>query len=222
MPRPAATVVPLREAPGGPEILMVRRSRGASFMADAFVFPGGRVEERDGVGEPAFRRAAVRELLEEAAIAIAEEALVPLAHWVTPSLEPKRYDTRFYLTEVDLAEVARHDEVETVEHLWSTARALLERQSRGELKLPPPTLRTLEELCPHASVRACFEFARKRPIVPIMPKITERDGQVVIVLPWDPDYSALPGEGTAIAADHPLAVGASRLVLAEGRWWKAP
>src|SRR5205085_2834456 len=41
-PRPAATVVLVRAGGdgAGPELLMVQRARGASFMADAFVFPG--------------------------------------------------------------------------------------------------------------------------------------------------------------------------------------
>jgi 8-oxo-dGTP pyrophosphatase MutT (NUDIX family) len=199
---------------------MVRRSRGASFMADAFVFPGGRVEEGDGTGEFAFRRAAVRELFEEVAVTVAEEGLVPFARWVTPSLEPKRYDTWFYLAEIGSGEVARHDDIETVEHIWSTARVLLERYERGEIKLPPPTLRTLEEIRPHASIQACMAFAKRRPILPIMPKIIESGGEALIVLPWDPEYPTLPGEGTAIHCGHPSAMGSSRIVLREGRFWK--
>ena len=61
-PRPAATVVLLRPGASGPEVLMVRRHRGSSFMADAYVFPGGRVETSDGEGEAAFAVAAAREL----------------------------------------------------------------------------------------------------------------------------------------------------------------
>jgi hypothetical protein len=44
-PRPAATVVLLREAPGGePEVFMLRRSAKSPFMPDALVFPGGAVD----------------------------------------------------------------------------------------------------------------------------------------------------------------------------------
>src|ERR1700675_3175323 len=96
-PRPAATVVVLRDSASGPEVLMVRRTRGASFMADAYVFPGGRVEPSDGEGEAAFPVAAARELREEAAITIDSSALVFFAHWITPSAEPKRFDARFFV-----------------------------------------------------------------------------------------------------------------------------
>lgn len=51
-PRPAATTLILRDAPGGGlQVLMVRRSLQASFMPGAYVFPGGAVDAADG--EPA-------------------------------------------------------------------------------------------------------------------------------------------------------------------------
>jgi 8-oxo-dGTP pyrophosphatase MutT (NUDIX family) len=67
-PRLAATVVLVREAPAGFEVLMVRRNRGASFMANAHVFPGGRLDESDG-GD--FVLAAAREAFEEAGVLLA-------------------------------------------------------------------------------------------------------------------------------------------------------
>jgi 8-oxo-dGTP pyrophosphatase MutT (NUDIX family) len=50
-PRPAATVVLVRDADGGPEALLVRRHRRSGFAADAWVFPGGVVDARDGSDE---------------------------------------------------------------------------------------------------------------------------------------------------------------------------
>lgn len=50
-PRPAATVVLLRDTAGGPEVLLLRRHRRSGFAADAWVFPGGVVDARDRSGE---------------------------------------------------------------------------------------------------------------------------------------------------------------------------
>jgi len=47
VPRPAATVVLLRDAEGGPEALLLRRHRRSGFAAGAWVFPGGMVEAGD-------------------------------------------------------------------------------------------------------------------------------------------------------------------------------
>jgi 8-oxo-dGTP pyrophosphatase MutT (NUDIX family) len=218
-PRPAATVVVLRDSPSGPEVLMVRRTRGASFMADAWVFPGGRLEAADGEGEAAFAAAAARELREEAAITVDPASLVPFAHWITPAQEPKRFDASFFVGALPAGQEAHHDTVETVDVMWATPAAVLRRYEAGELKLPPPTIRNLEDLAPHASVEAVLAWARARPITAILPKLVPIDATIAIVLPWDADYPSLPGEGAPIPAEHPVAQGASRFVLAEGRWW---
>ncbi len=46
-PRPAATVITLRDAANGYEILMLRRNLNSDFVGGAYVFPGGRVDESD-------------------------------------------------------------------------------------------------------------------------------------------------------------------------------
>jgi len=47
VPRPAATVIVLRDGPDGIETFMVRRDPRSKFAADAFVFPGGTVQSDD-------------------------------------------------------------------------------------------------------------------------------------------------------------------------------
>jgi 8-oxo-dGTP pyrophosphatase MutT (NUDIX family) len=95
-PRPAATVVLLRDGAAGPETFLVRRHEGTAFMGGAHVFPGGRVDSGDrsvaddawcdglegaqrlGALAPddavAFRVAAARELFEEAGVLLARGA----------------------------------------------------------------------------------------------------------------------------------------------------
>jgi 8-oxo-dGTP pyrophosphatase MutT (NUDIX family) len=52
VPRPAATVVVLREGDGGgSEVLLLRRSRSAGFVPGAYVFPGGRLDPADASPE---------------------------------------------------------------------------------------------------------------------------------------------------------------------------
>lgn len=65
---PAATVIVLRDAPL--ELLMIRRRADASFVPDAWVFPGGAVEPEDAreIQLDTMRIAAARELFEEAGI----------------------------------------------------------------------------------------------------------------------------------------------------------
>jgi 8-oxo-dGTP pyrophosphatase MutT (NUDIX family) len=80
-PRPASTVLLLRDAPGAIEVLMVTRNVASDFASGALVFPGGRVDSSDAdpavlarcrmvpgldARAMAFRVAAVRETYEEA------------------------------------------------------------------------------------------------------------------------------------------------------------
>ncbi len=77
-PRPAATVVLIRDGAPGPEVLLLRRHRSSGFVPGAYVFPGGRVDAADAATEvlaratgmgsvppAAFWVAAAREAFEE-------------------------------------------------------------------------------------------------------------------------------------------------------------
>src|SRR5665213_2308865 len=46
-PRPAATVITVRDSANGYEILMLRRNLNSDFVGGAYVFPGGGVDESD-------------------------------------------------------------------------------------------------------------------------------------------------------------------------------
>jgi 8-oxo-dGTP pyrophosphatase MutT (NUDIX family) len=84
-PIPAATLVVVRDcAYGPPELLMVERASGMAFAGGALVFPGGRIDEADrlfagtlGYADGAARVAAIRETIEETAIAVGVEPLPP-------------------------------------------------------------------------------------------------------------------------------------------------
>src|ERR1700712_4533589 len=73
-PRQAATVLVLRGGGERLEVLMVRRTPKARFMAGAWVFPGGAVDAHEGEGDASHRAAAVREVAEEVGIALGDPA----------------------------------------------------------------------------------------------------------------------------------------------------
>ena len=75
---PAATLIVMRDRVGAPpQLLMVERSANMAFAGGAMVFPGGRVDAADeviatayGHSDAAARIAAIRETIEESAVAI--------------------------------------------------------------------------------------------------------------------------------------------------------
>lgn len=87
-PKPAATIVLLRDADAGMEVLLLKRHRSSGFVPGAYVYPGGRTDDADAdpalmqhalkfrkAGVPAhFWFAAVREAYEETGVLLARAA----------------------------------------------------------------------------------------------------------------------------------------------------
>jgi 8-oxo-dGTP pyrophosphatase MutT (NUDIX family) len=251
-PTPAATVILFRTTPEL-QVFLLRRHRKSSFMSDAFVFPGGKVDPADGNAETA----ALRELYEEAGVLLVREATTPeqreiwrrrllgdeltfpkllaaesltpaterlhwWARWITPSVEPKRFDAEFFLAELPPDQTPSFDQKETVEELWiSPAEALL-RQTRGEIRLPPPQMRTLAELQAAGDRLAgliALSAERRAHAAPVCPRFAMFGDTFAVLLPWDPAYADAPGEGWPLPASHPLAGGVSRFVR-DGMTWR--
>src|SRR5215210_9155677 len=79
--RQAASLILLRDAQEGPEVLLVRRNPEQRFMGGAWVFPGGALHAADETP----LEAALRELEEEAAIELDRDVeVVPFSRWITP------------------------------------------------------------------------------------------------------------------------------------------
>ena len=215
-PRPAATVVVVRASADGDEfeVLMVRRNDSVAFMAGAYVFPGGRVDDADvaqasGDEALAFQIAAARELEEEAGVRVDAGELVLIAHWVTPEIEVRRYDTRFFLVRMPEGQDAAHDAGETTEFAWLTPDDAIKRCERGEIMLPPPTWTTLKRMRRHRTLGELFAWAHTVAIPRVQPQLFEQERQTILTLPGDPSYPTI--EGWEVPED-------TRFLLQDGRW----
>jgi 8-oxo-dGTP pyrophosphatase MutT (NUDIX family) len=191
--RQAATVIVLRGGDEALEVLLVKRTPNARFMAGAWVFPGGSVSDAEGSGDEAHRAAALRELDEEAGISLADPGeLVAFSRWITPAEVKIRFDTYFYLAAMPARQQARIDGEEVVDFGWFTPAAALQANHAGEILLVFPTRKHLEQLDAFASVTALLEYARGRIVQPVQPKVVLPDagsGEVArIVLPGEPGY----------------------------------
>lgn len=142
----AGTVVLLRDADAGPEVLLIRRPARGSF-AGAWVFPGGKVEPADRRESSSevddARRAGIRETREEVGLPV--DDLIALSEWRPPREAPTRIRTWFFLAMApDASPVLSPDEVEEV--AWVTAAEALARHAAGDWVLFPPTWITLHQL----------------------------------------------------------------------------
>jgi 8-oxo-dGTP pyrophosphatase MutT (NUDIX family) len=189
-PRLAATVMLLRGGDQALEVLLVRRNPSARFMGGAWVFPGGAVHADDGQGQAALRRAAARELREEAGITLPADAeLVAFARWITPAQVRIRFDTWFYLAAAPDDARATPDGAEVVGARWYAPDQALEAGRQGELSLVFPTIKQLEQLAGFTSAGALLAHARGQEIRPVQPQVVGSAETARIVLPGEPGYT---------------------------------
>jgi 8-oxo-dGTP pyrophosphatase MutT (NUDIX family) len=187
-PRPAASLILLRGADDGQEVLLVKRTPAQRFMGGAWVFPGGAVHAEDADEGAAARR----ELEEEAGIALGVETeLVPFSRWITPVGVKIRFDTWFFAAEAPPGAEVRVDGSECVDFRWITPAGALAAGERDELMLVFPTIKHLERLAETSTVAATLAAGRARPVTPVLPKVVPDGERPRVLLPGDPGYDDL-------------------------------
>jgi 8-oxo-dGTP pyrophosphatase MutT (NUDIX family) len=133
------------------------------------------------------------EVLEQERLKVASDALVPMAHWVTPpSVDTRRFDTRFFAARLPPGQVAAHDTHETTDSRWFTAAQAIATAERQAIILPPPTWVSLWEIAELSTVDRILEWAAARQITRREPRREMREGLRVLVMPH-PDFAEARG-----------------------------
>ena len=171
---PAASVIILRDPL---EVLMILRHEKSSFVPSAWVFPGGAVDEADGVAGTmeAARNAAIREVFEETSIRL-DSDLVPTSRWITPAGLPKRFDTWFFLARAPRDVEVRLQAAEATDYRWIAPKDALAQ--KREFKMVFPTIKNLEAIADAASIDELLASRRGARIEPIEPVLV--DGRPVL------------------------------------------
>lgn len=96
-------------------------------------------------------------------------------HWVTPEMEAKRYDVRFFMAALPAGEEAVLLTTEADSAFWITPAAAL--AARRDLAMLPPTEATLRMLSGFATAADAVAEGGRRTVLPLMPRIlTDADG----------------------------------------------
>jgi 8-oxo-dGTP pyrophosphatase MutT (NUDIX family) len=123
-----------------------------------------------------------------AGLALATDALVPFAHWITPADQPKRFDTHFFLAPAPPGQVARHDGREAMEVHWLTPEGAIAAARRGEIKLVLPTRLNLLKLGRCKTVADALATARRSEIVTVQPELVQTADGPAFQIPAAADY----------------------------------
>lgn len=123
-------------------------------------------------------RQSLSQLLLRRRLLLRADLLAPVAHWITPEIEPKRFDTRFFVAALPERQICRDAGTEADRRLWiRPAEALA-----AGLKLMPPTRAVLQDLAGHPDVGSALRA--ERDISTVLPRV-ELDGDQIKLLIQD-------------------------------------
>ncbi|MFN2537091.1 MAG: NUDIX hydrolase [Mycobacteriales bacterium] len=129
------------------------------------------------------REQSLSQLLARRGLVLRADLLRPFAQWVTPEVEPKRFDTRFFLAELPAGQACRDVGGEADTRLWMRPQAAVE----SGLRMLPPTHNTLLQLAHYPDVRSALDDPRV--VTVVAPKLLVMpDDSVKFVVPGDVEY----------------------------------
>jgi 8-oxo-dGTP pyrophosphatase MutT (NUDIX family) len=101
------------------------------------------------------------------------------AHWITPTFEPRRYDTRFFVAALPKGQRVGEMSREADHASWSPVREVLDRVEAGEAAMMPPTVVACREVAEHTAA-TIVAAAAERTILTIVPRLVEVDGELFL------------------------------------------
>ncbi len=127
-------------------------------------------ETTPGLEMRGLRGLALYEALAAGGVSLEGGRLTYLSNWVGPSAAPHRFDTRFFVTEVEADDVSA-DGVEVTEAVWVPPATALEAAGRGDWPMIFPTVRHLELLSRFREPRQVIAYARSHEVSRVEPRV---------------------------------------------------
>jgi len=137
------------------------------------------------------RSVSLAELLARRGLVLRSDLLRPWARWITPVVEPRRFDTRFFAAALPAGQRTRDVGGEASEVAWVRPADALAASRRGEIRLFPPTAVTLSELAECGDLTTALTGPRQ--VAPIIPQVHEREGAIWLTVPGLTEYPTMPG-----------------------------
>jgi 8-oxo-dGTP pyrophosphatase MutT (NUDIX family) len=133
------------------------------------------------------RSVSLAELLARRGLVLRADLLRPWSRWITPVIEPRRFDTRFFAAAMPAGQRTRDVGGEAAEVAWLPPGDALAAGQRGEITLFPPTAVTLSELADCGDLDTALTGPRQ--VAPIIPAVQLREGAVWLTVPGLSEYA---------------------------------
>ena len=124
-------------------------------------------------------------------ITFSTDDLIPFAHWVTPEMMPKRFDTRFYIAKAPDGHEGLHDGTESVDSIWINPKDALDDCYERKRNIIFPTRLNLEKLSKSQSVDEAISNAKKDNIITVTPTIERDKSGSFLTIPKDAGYGEI-------------------------------
>ena len=129
-------------------------------------------------------------LLARRGLVLRADLLVPWARWITPEVEPRRFDARFFAAALPEGQEAVGHEAEADHVAWLRPADAIAAARAGDISLLPPTATTLGEFASADAAGAGLAgiLGLRRVIEPVQPRLVLEDGTAWLVLPEGVGY----------------------------------
>jgi hypothetical protein len=114
------------------------------------------------------------------------DLLRPWARWITPVVETRRYDTRFFIAAIPPGQRTRHVGGEADQVAWWQPDAVIRAARQRELRLMPPTAVCLAQLGACGQVDAALQAPRD--LRPVSPAVADTGDALWLTAPLDLEY----------------------------------
>lgn len=179
----AYRVAAVREAFEECGVLLARRAGQKALVSGADLPELAHWRDRIHKGE-----SSLYDFLSAEDLRLACDLLVHFAHWVTPTITPRRYDTQFFLVPAPADQLLVHDGHESVDSLWIRPQDAVQAAEDGTHNIIFPTLCNLQKLGLSATVAEAIEAARTSRVVEVLPKRERRGDGFYLVVPEAAGY----------------------------------
>jgi 8-oxo-dGTP pyrophosphatase MutT (NUDIX family) len=132
------------------------------------------------------RSVSLAEMLARRGLILRSDLLRPWSRWITPSVEPRRFDTRFFAAALPAGQRTRDVGGEASAVEWISPADALQAGRARRIQLWLPTAMTLAELAEYQDVDGVL--AAQREVRPLLPEVIVSEGSTWLKVPGDREY----------------------------------